>query len=86
MPPVRKPKPSTAPAPPAASTTPERSSEPAVYVASTSFACTLDGENVSVRKDKTRVVEGDPLLAAYPDYFKRADEGTVSRLGVDLTR
>ena len=41
-----------------------------IYVARESFATTLDGENLSVKRGITRVRDGHPLLKANPNRFE----------------
>lgn len=41
-----------------------------VWVATTTFACQLDGENVVVHAGETRVRVGHPLLDRYEGYFE----------------
>ena len=45
-----------------------------IHVANTSFACDVDGAPRSVRKNETRVSEGDPLLKRYPQWFTPLEE------------
>lgn len=40
-----------------------------IYVATESFATTLDGESVSIQKDRTRVRVGHILLKRHPEFF-----------------
>lgn len=44
-----------------------------VYVARESFVTDLDGERITVRKGKTRVREGHPLLRGREHLFKPVD-------------
>lgn len=62
----------------------DRAEAPIVYVAKESAAVVVDGEEIMIRKGKTRVVSGHPLVERFGHYFERADEGGV--LGVTVER
>ncbi len=47
----------------------------AVWVATTTFACEVDGASVIVHEGQTRVREGHPMLDAYRESFQLADQG-----------
>lgn len=46
-----------------------------IYIASETFACELDGDQIIVNKGITRVRHGHPLLNAYPGAFESLEEG-----------
>jgi hypothetical protein len=46
-----------------------------VFVARVDFAYETDGTTDFARAGRTRVREGDPLLARYAEYFEPADAG-----------
>lgn len=52
-----------------------------VFVATKTFATTVDGHRVFVRKDRSRVAADHELVKRYPDKFKPADQGL--RFGVE---
>jgi hypothetical protein len=47
---------------------------PPVWVATTSFVCTVDGRSYNVTKDVTRVADGHPVHRGREHLFRRADE------------
>ncbi len=47
----------------------------AVWVATETFACEVDGAGVIVHAGETRVREGHPMLDAYRGSFQLADQG-----------
>lgn len=46
-----------------------------VHVATVTFMCDIDGEQIWVEKGKTRVRQGHPLLTRYSDSFQPVDTG-----------
>lgn len=46
-----------------------------VYIATTDAVVTYDGDQVTIRKNVTRVEEGHPIQAAHPEFFAPVGEG-----------
>lgn len=50
-----------------------RRNQGAVWVATETFACEIDGASVIVQAGVTRVREGHPMLDSYRDKFEESD-------------
>jgi hypothetical protein len=46
-----------------------------VYVARKTFITVVDGQRITVRKDKTRVAADHELVTRHPDLFRQAGDG-----------